>query len=209
MAALGIGAAIGLSAYTMTTAIGAGGMDTAQSAEEFGTYKLLLYPVGGPFAAATRFPRARGRALSIVSGLAQTAALGTTITGIAVLSKYGRHLPPRRQRSLGAALFSTGVATLGATVLAASIVGGTRLRNDSDDPFWRRMVIPIVGGYAAMPATDRYQAKWGAAFLSTVQVAALASTIGGLAIMRRTPRPMTAMALPTRGGAQVSFMARF
>lgn len=207
-ASLGIGAAIGISAYTMTTAIAAAGMDAAQSAEEFGRYKLLLYPVGGPFAAATLFPRARGRALSVVSGLAQTVALGATITGIAVLAKHRRPLSSRGERRLGMALLATGAATLATTSLAASIIGATRIRESPKDPYWRRMVIPISGGLAAIPSTDQYLRKWGAAFLSTVQMAALISAVAGLAISSRA-RPITAMALPTRGGAQVSFAFRF
>ena len=106
-------------------------------------------------------------------------------------------------------MLAGGLGTLAFSVLAVSVVGGTRLKRDPDDRFWRRMLIPVAGGFAAMPVADDYQAKWGAAFLGTLQVAASVTTIAGATIMLRHPRPITAFATPTRDGAHVSVAFRF
>jgi len=205
--ALAVGVALGASTYTLTSATGAAGMDQAQSKTEFNAYRMLLLPVAGPFVASRAFKRPLGRGAAIMSGLAQTVALGTTLTGALVVGRY-QDRPPK-PRKVGEALFGVGVIWLGASIIGATVVAGTRLNERPGDPFFRRLLIPVVGGYAAMPATDKYIQKWGGAFLGTLQTAALASTVAGLTIMRRHPRRFTAMALPTMVGARLSLAGRF
>lgn len=208
IAILSISGMLLLGGYAVTARFAASRMDDATSQAEFDSNKGLLVPIVGPFIAVPDLESQNARAAAIFSGVLQTAAATSTIVTSVLMHRHLRRYPKPPSREAGIGLLAAGLGTLGATTLTMGIVGGVALRRAPGDPFWRRMLIPVGGGFAAMPETESYSAKWHSAVVGTLQVAAVGLTVAGTAIMLRT-RPLSVTGFPTPGGARISFAVRF
>ena len=206
---LGVGLDLALGGYLITSAYGADHMDEARSEREFEANKRLLVPVVGPFLAVPKLRSRTARGYAIFSGVVQTGATAAALTGSVLIARHRARHPAPPRRDLGIGLLSAGLGVMGTTTLLVGTISGFSLRNKPGNRFHRRMLIPLAGGFLAMPVAESYMAKWVAALVGTLQVSAVGMTIAGALILRKTRQPIAAAAFPMRGGAQASFAFRF
>ena len=226
---IGGAAVFGLS-YGTSTLASAVVLDDSPTRNQFRWALSMGVPVVGPFRAAA-LPQSKGdRAATLVTGFLQAGGVALIVGGAVNTARHARadrwdHAYGRSTRyphfNYGKMFATGGALTLGSYIVTMAI-GASRVSdvNDSpekfDDPeraraFGRRMTVPIIGGFLAMPKARSYTGAWGAGLASMFQVTGLTTAIVAGVLDRREEdrRRAHVSAMPTRDGAQVTISMRF
>ena len=199
--------------YTLAAMTAAIGMDSATSRGDFNTSRALVIPLGGPFIAAARERSAGDKAGLAFMGIAQATGVALTVGGAFEWSQAATdpRTPDDNPRELVAGLYGTGGAALAIGLipsigLGASYASASQPRQRA---WGRRLAVPGIGGFLAMPKARSYTAAWGTGLLSVLQLGGTAAILTGYAIERRDKQRRRAhrvrvVVVPTGTGAAIS-----
>lgn len=196
--------------YTLAAMTAGIGMDSATSRFDFNTSRALAIPFAGPFIAATRERSAGDRAGLAFMGIAQATGLALTVGGVLEWSHAAAdpRTPADNPRKLVSGLYGTGGAALAIGLMTsigvgASAAGASQARQRA---WGRRLAVPGIGGFLAMPKARSYTGAWGTGLLSVLQLGGTAAILTGYAIERRDKERRRApfVVVPTGTGAVIS-----
>ena len=222
-------AVLGLS-YGASTLASAVVLDNTSNRDQFRWAVSMGVPVVGPFRAAALPQSKSDRAATLTTGVLQAGGVALIVGGAVATARharadqwdyaYGRQTP-YPHFNCGKMFATGGALTLGAYIVTMAF-GASRLSDAKnspekfDDPersraFGRRMMVPVVGGFLAMPKAGSYTRAWGAGLASMFQVTGLTTAIVAGVLDRREEdrRRAHVSAMPTRDGAQVTISMRF
>jgi len=216
--------------YGASTLGAAAVLDGSPNRDQFRWALSMAVPVVGPFRAAA-LPQSKGdRAASIATGFMQAGGVALIVGGAVAASRHAR--ADRWDRALGRPVpgsspnYGKLFATSGAVALSAYIItmaiGASYVSDVNDTPddfdnpararaFGRRLTIPLVGGFLAMPKARTHMGAWGAGATSMIQLGSVATAIVAGVLDRREEQRRRARfsATPTRHGAQVTIAMQF
>ena len=223
------GAALFGVSYGASTVASAVTLDDSPNRNQFRWAMSMAVPVVGPFRAAA-LPQSTGdRVATVATGLMQAGGVALIVGGAVAAARHGRadrwarahgRPVPGPRPNYGKLFGISGGITLASYIVTLSI-GASRASDARqspdkfDDPqrvgaFGRRLTIPFVGGFLAMPKARTYVGAWGAGVASMVQIAGLSTAIVAATLDRPAHRRRTTLsATPTRDGAQVTMTMRF
>lgn len=207
-----IGAGFFGATYGVSTLVAAVQMDNPDHARVFEANAALAVPLFGPLIAATRTHNEDKRVGLAFSATGQLLGLGMVAAGAAITASAAHkgHPAPQRTRdlNLGAVIGGGAVGALTYLVtasIAKGSAGGISLGR-------RRMLIPLVGGFMAMPHSERYVQMWARGASSAIQLASAAAVVGGAIGLHRDrvrKRQASLAVIPTRDGPRITFAMRF
>lgn len=199
--------------YTLAAMTAGIGMDSATSRFDFNTSKALAIPLAGPFIAAVRESAPGDKAGLAFMGIAQTTGIALTLGGAIEWSQAAAdpRTPADNPRKLVSGLYGTGGAALAIGLMTSIGLGASRAgASQPRQRAWgRRLAIPGIGGFLAMPKARSYTAAWGSGLLSVLQLGGTAAILTGYAIERRNKQRRRAhrvpvVVVPTGTGAVIS-----
>ena len=123
-----------------------------------------------------------------------------------------RALELKRKKQRGKGLAIAGVSVLASAYVLQSFVGSLLLDGaDSarERAYGRRMLIPVVGPFAAYPVAPSYTAGWFTTLLGGAQLAGIAMSVAGLVKYRKAKRQIAAGYAALPGGGGLTLRARF
>lgn len=208
-----VGTATFLASYGLTTLLASLQMDNARTRRQFERAAPMAIPIAGPFvrigAADHPLPR-------LTSATTQALGAGLMLAGITTRLHDGP--APRgvaRSRKIGETMVWAGSGTFALAYLLSAAGGGGHLDEPEDEnqrAFGRRMLIPVVGGFLAMPKARSYFGMWVAGVAGGLQLTGVTLLAAGVGIRRRAKRSEhlpAVWATPTRSGMHVSLAMRF
>ena len=169
----------------------------------------IAVPVVGPIVYGAR--AGDGMLTPMVWASAHQAAAITLLTvGSVSLSRHRRlgYTSPQLSENGGIALIASGALVL--TLIAGPTFGFAHRLADND-PYMRRLQIPIVGGIAAAPEAPSYMAGYLGLTSSAIQLMSVgAIAYGGYVVANHRKHPnLSLLPMPSREGGQVVFAMQF